>query len=51
MTDEKSIFTRIIEGEIPCFKVFENDYVYSFLDINPVSVSYSHLTLPTIYSV
>ena len=36
MTDEKSIFTRIIEGEIPCFKVFENDYVYSFLDINPV---------------
>ena len=37
MTDEKSIFTRIIEGEIPCFKVFENDYVYSFLDINPVS--------------
>lgn len=37
MTSEKSIFTRIIEGEIPCFKVFENDYVYSFLDINPVS--------------
>ena len=37
MTDEKSIFTRIIEGEFPCFKVFENDYVYSFLDINPVS--------------
>lgn len=37
MTSEKSIFTRIIEGEIPCFKVFENDHVYSFLDINPVS--------------
>ena len=37
MTSEKSIFSRIIEGEIPCFKVFENDYVYSFLDINPVS--------------
>jgi len=37
MIGEKSIFTRIIEGEIPCFKVFENDHVYSFLDINPVS--------------
>ena len=37
MISEKSIFTRIIEGEIPCFKVFENDHVYSFLDINPVS--------------
>ena len=36
MSEEKSIFTRIIEGEIPCFKIFENEYVYSFLDINPV---------------
>lgn len=35
MSEEKSIFTRIIEGEIPCFKIFENEYVYSFLDINP----------------
>ena len=37
MTSEKSVFSRIIEGEIPCFKVFENDYVYSFLVINPGS--------------
>lgn len=37
MTSKKSIFTRIIEGEIPCFKIFENDHVYSFLDINPVT--------------
>tara|TARA_B100000575_G_scaffold173697_2_gene139179 strand:- start:1370 stop:1789 length:420 start_codon:yes stop_codon:yes gene_type:complete len=37
MTGEKSIFTRIITGEIPSFKIFENDHVYSFLDINPIS--------------
>ena len=37
MTGEKTIFTRIINGEIPSFKIFENDHVYSFLDINPVS--------------
>ena len=40
MKDEKSLFTRIIEGEIPSFKIFENEYVYSFLDINPAS--YGH---------
>lgn len=31
-----SIFTRIIEGEIPCYKIAENDRFFSFLDINPV---------------
>ena len=40
MKDEKSLFTRIIEGENPSFKIFENEYVYSFLDINPAS--YGH---------
>ena len=40
MKDEKSLFTRIIEGEIPSFKLFENEYVYSFLDIN--TASYGH---------
>jgi histidine triad (HIT) family protein len=32
-----SIFTRIIEGEIPCYKVAENELHISFLDINPVA--------------
>lgn len=31
-----SIFTKIIEGEIPSYKIAENDYCYAFLDINPV---------------
>ncbi len=30
-----SIFTKIINGEIPCYKVEENDDFFAFLDINP----------------
>ena len=30
-----SIFTRIIDGEIPCYKVAEDDYFIAFLDVNP----------------
>jgi histidine triad (HIT) family protein len=30
-----SIFTRIINGEIPCYKVAENDHFLAFLDVNP----------------
>lgn len=33
---EDSIFTRIIKGEIPCHKVYEDDHVLGFLDINPI---------------
>jgi len=29
------IFCKIIKGEIPCNKIYENDYVLAFLDINP----------------
>jgi len=31
-----SIFTKIINQEIPSFKIFEDDDFYSFLDINPL---------------
>ena len=30
-----TIFSRIIAGEIPCYKVAENDKFFAFLDINP----------------
>jgi histidine triad (HIT) family protein len=30
-----SIFTKIINGELPSYKVAENDQFYAFLDINP----------------
>jgi histidine triad (HIT) family protein len=31
-----SIFTRIINGEIPCYKIAEDDRYFAFLDINPL---------------
>ena len=32
-----SVFTRIIQGEIPCHKIAENDKFIAFLDITPVA--------------
>jgi histidine triad (HIT) family protein len=31
------IFCKIVKGEIPCTKVFENDRVLAFMDINPLN--------------
>jgi len=31
-----SIFTRIVNGEIPCYKLAENEEFLAFLDINPL---------------
>lgn len=33
MTD--SIFTKIIKGEIPCYKIYEDSHSFAFLDIHP----------------
>ena len=33
--DKNNIFAKILRGEIPCKKVYENKYVLSFHDINP----------------
>jgi len=32
-----SIFTRIIKGEIPCYKIAEDEHFIAFLDINPLA--------------
>ncbi len=34
---DSCIFCKIVNGEIPSKKIYENDYVYSFLDISPQS--------------
>ena len=34
--DNDSIFTRIVKGEIPAEKVYEDDTVLAFLDIHPI---------------
>ena len=33
----QTIFTKILAGEIPCHRVYEDDKVIAFLDINPLS--------------
>ncbi len=40
-----SIFSRIIAGEIPCYKVAENDRFFAFLDINPLQEGHT-LVIP-----
>jgi histidine triad (HIT) family protein len=37
MYDENNIFAKIIRGEIPCDKVYEDDDVLIFKDINPIA--------------
>ena len=32
-----TIFSRIVKGEIPCYKIAENERFFAFLDINPVA--------------
>ena len=34
--NEPSIFTKIINGEIPCEKVFEDDHTFACMDIHPI---------------
>jgi histidine triad (HIT) family protein len=40
-----SIFTKIVQGEIPSYKVAENELFYAFLDINPLSKGHT-LVIP-----
>ena len=40
-----SLFTKIINGEIPCHKIAENDQYLSFLDIRPVKTGHA-LVIP-----
>ena len=40
-----SVFTRIVKGEIPCYKVAEDDRYFAFLDINPLAKGHT-LVIP-----
>jgi histidine triad (HIT) family protein len=33
--NDNNIFAKILRGEIPCKKIYEDDFVFSFHDINP----------------
>jgi len=43
--DNQNIFAKILRGEIPCFKVYENDRTLAFLDIMPRSAGHT-LVIP-----
>jgi histidine triad (HIT) family protein len=36
-----TIFSKIIAGEIPCYKIAENDRYFAFLDINPMTLGHT----------
>jgi histidine triad (HIT) family protein len=36
-----TIFTKIVKGEIPCYKIAEDDDYYAFLDINPLRAGHT----------
>ena len=46
---EECVFCKIIKGEIPSFKVFENDKVMAFADISPISPGHT-LVIPKKHS-
>lgn len=37
---EKSIFSKIIKGEIPCHKVYEDELTFAFMDIHPIQAGH-----------
>ena len=46
---DSCIFCKIIRGDIPSFKVFEDDKTFAFMDINPISPGHS-LVIPKFHS-
>ena len=42
-----SVFLKIVRGEIPSYKIAENDEFYAFLDINPLAIGHT-LVIPKV---
>jgi histidine triad (HIT) family protein len=42
---EDSVFTKIVKGEIPCHKVYEDELTLAFLDIHPLQTGHA-LVIP-----
>lgn len=42
-----TLFTKIIKGEIPCYKIAENDRFFAFLDISPLAKGHT-LVVPKV---
>ncbi len=44
---EESVFTKIVKGEIPCYKIYEDEKTLAFLDIHPESMGHT-LVIPKV---
>lgn len=42
-----SVFTKIIQGQLPCYKIAENEHCISFLDIQPIAKGHT-LVVPKV---
>ncbi len=38
------VFCKIVKGDIPSYKIYENEHVFAFLDINPVNKGHALVT-------
>jgi len=47
--DANCIFCKIIRGEVPSFKLYENDKTFAFMDINPISPGHA-LIIPKFHA-
>ena len=45
MTFQPTVFDKILDGEIPCHRIYENAHVLAFLDVNPLARGHS-LVIP-----
>lgn len=45
MTDDRTIFEQIVDGEIPSYTVYEDETTYAFLDVNPLAPGHT-LVIP-----
>jgi histidine triad (HIT) family protein len=40
-TDDGCVFCKIVAGQLPCFKLLEDDQTIAFMDINPVNAGHA----------
>lgn len=45
MSNPPTVFDKILSGELPCHRVYEDDHVLAFLDINPLAPAHT-LVIP-----
>lgn len=49
MSTDNCIFCKIVAGEIPCFKIYEDEHTLAFMDINPANRGHA-LVIPKAHS-